>query len=244
MNDAGERRQPARGAMTRIALGAALLVTAALPAMAQQFSLCGQLQNGYGPFDYRKDRDKLPIVDNSHFTPEVEMLMRGVSGYIGGDLDYALRAFPNHHRALVAMMRLGEREKTSKPRGANYTVECYFDRATRFVPNDTVVRSLYATFLSKAGRRDDALAQLEQAVQHATDNPFAHYNIGLVYLEMKVYDKALVQAHRAIELGFPRTELADGLRQAGAWKDPVEQSADDPPTPMPASASAPQGTRP
>ena len=57
-----------------------------------------------------------------------------------------------------------------------------------------------------------------------------------------MYDKALVQAHRAIELGFPRTELADGLRQAGAWKDPVEQSADDPPTPMP--ASAPQGTRP
>lgn len=200
-------------------------------------TICGPLKNGYGPFDYRRDRDALPIVENSHFTPEVELLITGVSGPIGGDLDYLLRAFPNHHRGLVAMMRLSEREKTQKPRGAKYPVECYFDRAARFAPNDTVVRALFATFLAKAGRPADAMGQLERATQDAADNPFAHYNIGLVYLEMKVYDKALAQAHRAMELGFPRAGLADALKQANAWQEPVAVESADGPVPADSAAS-------
>lgn len=205
--------------------------------MAQQVSICGSLNNAYGPYDYRKDRDKLPIVDDHHFNSDVERLVKGASGYLGGDIDYVLRAFPNHHRALVAMMRLGERDKTSKPTGANHTVECYFERAARFAPNDTVVRALFATFLAKAGRREDAMLQLDHATRHAADNPFAHYNIGLVYLEMKEYDKALVQAHRAIELGFPKTELATALKQAGVWRDPPDQ-------PVEGMADAPESQPP
>jgi len=214
------------------------LLALALLAFGQQTfaqgSICGPIQNAYGPYDYRKDRDKLPIVDSNHFTTEVETLIQGKTGPIGGDLDYTLRAFPNHHRALLAMMRLGEREKAMQTKGAQYSVECYFERAIRFVRDDTVVRSLYATFLAKAGRRDDALAQLQQATFYAADNPFAHYNIGLVYLELKQYDKALEQAHRAMELDFPRTALADGLKQAGHWREPTPAS----PSPSSSAASA------
>lgn len=220
-----QRRHPVSVVVSSLrAITSTLLLAPAV--MAQQVSICGSLNNAYGPYDYRKDRDKLPIVDDHHFNSDVERLVKGASGYLGGDIDYVLRAFPNHHRALVAMMRLGEKEKTSKPQGANHTVECYFERAARFAPNDTVARALFATFLAKSGRREDAMLQLDHATRHAVDNPFAHYNIGLVYLEMKEYDKALVQAHRAIELGFPKTELANALKQAGAWREPPDQPRD------------------
>lgn len=206
--------------------------------LAQGAGGCGNLQNGYGPFDYRSDRDKLGIVDMHHFTPEVELLLRGKSGTLGGDLDYTLRAFPNHHRALVAMTRLAERDKTDKPAGANYTVACYYDRAIRLAPDDTVARGLYAAYLNKTSKRAEAAAQLEAAAEAAADNGFAHYNIGLVYLEMKEHGKALAQAHRALRLGFTRPVLIDALKRVGVWKEPppIEDEGADP---APASASAP-----
>ena len=67
---------------------------------------CGALQNAFGPFDYRTERGyNLDVVESYHFTPPVEALIRGSSGTIGGDLDYTLRAFPNHDRALNATIR-------------------------------------------------------------------------------------------------------------------------------------------
>lgn len=191
------------------------------PAAAQQgFSICGDLQNAYGPYDYRTDRHKLSIVENFHFTPAVEALISGKSGSIGSDIDYTLRAFPNHHRALIAMMRYGERLKTPKPPRANYSIDCYFDRALRFQPDDHIVRMILAGHLAKTGREPAAVKQLEIATEAAQDNPLSHYNIGLVYFDMKHYDKALVQAHKALELGMPRLELKNQLAAVGRWVEP------------------------
>ena len=156
------------------ALCIGVLSAMSMPVSAQNApNVCGDLRNAYGPYDYRNDRDKLPIVESFHFTPEVEALIRGKSGYIGGDLDYTLRAFPNHHRALVSMMNLAEREKNRQPRGARYTVECYFERAVRFAPDDTIVRMLFAIDLNKIGRVQEANQQLEESVKLAGNDPFA-----------------------------------------------------------------------
>lgn len=182
---------------------------------------CGELANAYGPYDYRSDRDKLPIVDHSHFTPEIESLSRSYKGYLGGELDYALRAFPNHHRALAAMMRLAERSKSPQAPNATYSVACYFDRAIRFRPNDTTVRMLFASYLNKSGLAPEANQQLDYVLTLAGDNAFTHYNLGLLYFENKSYDKALQQAHRAMALGLQRSELRDALKAAGKWIDPV-----------------------
>lgn len=194
---------------------------------------CGPLRpdGQYGPYDARKDPDKLPIVLGAHFTPQVEMLIKGNAGYLGGDIDYTLRAIPNYHRALISMMKLGEREKQDKPSNMRYTVDCWFQRATMFAPDDAIVRMIYSTYLNSKGRVPDANAQLEIATVHAKDNPFTHYNIGLHYFDLKNYDKALVEAHKAMELGFTRIELREQLRSVGKWTDPVEASA--------AAASAP-----
>lgn len=222
-------------------LSIGLLSVCALPAVAQQASnACGDLRNGYGPYDYRSDRDKLPIVDNSHFTPEIEALSLSYNGYLGGELDYALRAFPNHHRALVAMMRLAERSKSPQVPNAKYSVACYFDRAIRFKADDTTVRMLFATYLNKYGRETEATQQLDYALTLAGDNAFTHNNLGLLYLELKNYEKALQQAHRAMALGLQRPELRDALKAAGKWIDPpTDAPAPDATASSATAASAP-----
>ena len=202
----------------------------AVPTWAQPAGLaCGSLsqgQGGYGPYNYRTDKPKLGVVEQYHFSSAVEALVRGDTSTLpGSDLDYTLRAFPNHHRALMSMMRYGEKMKSPKPPGTHYSVECYFDRALRFRSNDTIVRMIYATFLSKNARAPEAIQQLEQATVSAADNGFSHYNIGLIYFDLKDYDKALLQAHKAIALGFLQTALRDQLQSVGRWTEPAELAA-------------------
>lgn len=222
-----------------IRIAAALLAMAPLHGQAQ-FSACGSLANAYGPYDYRKDKDKLQIVERAHFSPQQEMLIRGRSTSatsLGGNIDYTLRASPNHHRALLAMARLGARMKLTQVPGADYSVECYFVRATQFAPDDHIVRLLYAHYLGEQGRKDEGLRQIHQARLLAGDDPFTHYNIGMTYAELGAYDAALEQAHRAIALGFTQTGLKERLQQAGHWRDP-------PPTPADAAISAPAAADP
>ncbi len=213
---------------------AALLLIAPLPNLASaqsNLSSCGSLSNQYGPFDYRVQKDKLNIVEQYHFTPNVESLISGkTSIYVGGDLDYTLRASPNHHRALLALMRLSEKFKTPQPLGVGYTVECYFERALRFRADDSIVRMLYATFLYKNKREPEALKQLDLASDSASDNAFTHYNLGLIYLDLKKYEQALAQAHTAYGLGFQQPALRDQLQKLGKWKEATNTPAKSPPT--------------
>ncbi len=196
---------------------------------------CGPLGNAFGPFDYRVERgNALFLVESTHFLPYIEAVVRGhTSTTPGPDIDYTLRAFPNHHRALISMVRLGEKEKTTKPIGSRYSIDCWFERALRFRPDDTTVRMIFASYLSDTHRASAAEDQLEQAAILAKENPFTQYNIGLVYFDMKLYDKALFQAHRALALGFERTQLRDMLEKAGKWQPPAVE-------PPGASISAPK----
>lgn len=204
----------------RILLMAALLQLCG-HADAQGGNICGSLANHYGPFDYRSERDgRLRIVERFHFSPEVEALIHGESGYIGADLDYVLMTSPNHHRALMSTVRYGERLKTSQPPAMKYSIDCYFDRAIRFQPDDTVVRELFAQYLAKGGHVKEAKEQLKAASNYAKDNAISHYNIGLIYFDLKDYDSALEQAQLASEEGFPRPELRDKLKGVGKWQDP------------------------
>src|SRR5678816_429071 len=122
---------------------------------------CGELRNSYGPFDYRTSKAELKIVEDFHFTPDVETLRHGNTGTVGGDLDYTLRASPNHHRALMAMVNLAIRTKSEKPLGPKYSVDCYFDRAIRFASDDASVRIIYGIYLYRVGKKADARRVLE-----------------------------------------------------------------------------------
>jgi tetratricopeptide (TPR) repeat protein len=172
-------------------------------------------------------------VESAHFTPEVEQLIRGLTGPLGQELDYTLRAFPNHHRALISVMRYGKKMKSPQPPNLRYPVECYFERAIRFRPDDTTAKMIYATFLFDNARPLEGDQQLEQVDKLAGDNAFAHYNSGLIYFENKQFDKAVVQAQKALALGFPRADLRDKLMSIGKWVP--ANSAASAPTPAPSS---------
>jgi len=222
-----------------ISLLAGLLIAlfTSSPAVAETIgSSCGTLSSvgQYGPYDFRTDRDKVQIVLINHFTPAVEALLPTKLGPPGGDIDYTLRALPNYHRALIAMMRLGIKEKTPQPKGSTHSIDCWFERAIIFRPDDAVVRMIYSTYLNSMGRIQDANTQLEFATVYAKDSAFTHYNIGLHYLDLKNYEKALVGAHKAMALGWTQTELRDRLRSVGKWNEP----ADSPNTPAADSAPA------
>jgi len=92
------------------------------------------------------------------------------------------------------------------------------------------VRMIYATYLSKSARAPEAIQQLERATASAGDNAFSHYNIGLIYFDLKQYDRALLQAHKAIELGFRQTALRDQLQSVGKWTEPSGKPAVEPVT--------------
>lgn len=200
--------------------------------LAHAFEPCGSLQNAYGPFDYRTQRHKLEIVEAYHFDEGVESLQRGKSGRLGGDIDYTLRASPNHPRALMAMTRLAQREKTEKPQSANYSVACYFDRAVRFAPDDATVRTLFAVYLNKKGQKTKAIEQLKAAEKYAGRSANVAYNMGLVYLDLNDFENALKYARIAYDGGFPLPGLRNRLKRAGKWRDPASKpaAANDPPT--------------
>jgi tetratricopeptide (TPR) repeat protein len=181
--------------------------------------VCGRLENPYGPFDFRTTPfPKRDIVERYHFTTEVATLQRGVSGSIGGDIDYTLRAFPNHPRALHSMALYGRQLGTTHVPRANWPVECYFERAIRFAPDDPQVRALYADYLIHLKRPQDAKRQLETAERFEL-SPTVAYNLGLAWAELKEYDKARELARRAYAGGIEFTGLRDRLKAAGAWKE-------------------------
>lgn len=202
----------------RFCVGVVML--AALPASSLANDPCGALENAFGPFDYRTaPAATINVVERFHFTEQVAALRSGQSGPLGADLSYTLRAFPNHPQALLSLSRLALREKSSQIAYMEYSVDCWFDRAARFRPDDPMPRMIAGTYLARLGRTAEALAELDRAASSGDDDANLNYNLGLGYLEVKKYDKAMAHARQAYAAGFPLPGLRDRLVKAGAWKE-------------------------
>jgi hypothetical protein len=182
-------------------------------------------RRGGGPYDYLVQRGG-GSVERRHFTAKVENLQSGEStSKPGPDIDYTLKKFPNHHRALSAVSRLGAKLQTQHVPGMDYSVNCYFERALMFRPKDVVARMLYAQHLGREKRMTDAQAHLDRVASLAQDNPQTHYNAGLIAFELGDMERALKQAHVAYGLGYTATKLRDDLIKAGRWSDPPSAEA-------------------
>lgn len=185
---------------------------------------CGSLENAFGPYDYREHKHgtfQLQLVESAHFTKNVENHISGKGGGRGrqgamSDLDYTLRAFPNHHRALYSVSLFEIKYKI--PRSDRYySLDCYFDRAMRFAPTDGVVRLIYGIYYQKIENYEEALKRYKEALQLMPDSSEAHYNLGLLYLKLKDNKQAKYHAIQAYELGFPLPGLKNKLRALGLW---------------------------
>ena len=194
----------------------------ARPKTAEEFE-CGTMvvAKRVEPMDYRTDRKLLATVEGGHYQQQVEDLIKPMFESFGADLDYTLHAYPNHHRALLTLIRLGERERTDQPFQSRYTIDCYLRRAIRWRSDDLIARMIYAQYLIKKNRLQEARSQLSYVSTKAGDNPFTHFNLGLSYFDMKAYDQALEQAHLAAALGMENEKLKNKLMEVGQWREPV-----------------------
>jgi uncharacterized protein (TIGR02996 family) len=184
---------------------------------------CGPIKTGYGPFDYRtvSAEDRLRV-ETYHFTPDVESLKAGSTGStFGGDLDYTLRALPNNPRALMSLVRYDLKTHLEHANGLHYPVECYFERAIRFRPDDPTPRVIYAIYLKDRKRPAEALSQLDEAERLRGDptNFDLDYNLGIAYFDIGEYDKAAIAAKRAYALGAPLPALRNKLQAKGKSVD-------------------------
>jgi tetratricopeptide (TPR) repeat protein len=215
-------------AVSAVACCAVTVLMVVAPAAAQTpraYAFCGQPfeANAFGrPIDYNDpaESERHTIVERYHFSREVESLTRGLTAESPvGDLAYVLRQIPNHYRALAAMstfqLKNGYRPDY-EPNGI-YTADCYFRRALTFTSDDPVLHFVYGIHLHRAGDLEMALAEYEIAEKLGPPNAELHYNMGLLYVDLKRYDAAREHAQKAYELGYPLGGLKARLHRLGEW---------------------------
>lgn len=186
-------------------------------------TFCQDRGQAFGPYDYltrHRAKDAYEIVVSEHFIPETEALVRGKTGHLTSDIDYTLRAWPNHHRALMSIIRYELRNRKND-RPTLSPVECYLQRAINYSPKDSVSVILYAIYLQKKGHNKEAYDRYVQAEKMAPENPELHYNFGLLLVSMKRYDEARTHAIEAYKRGYPLPGLKRKLKKLGFWSNPT-----------------------
>ncbi|HNI82119.1 MAG TPA: hypothetical protein PLX21_09355 [Rhodocyclaceae bacterium] len=208
---------------------AGMLVASA--AMAGEHGTCQPVPAlEFGPYDYRvAPPDKLLRVENYHFDTGVESLTKGKSSaYVGHDLEFTLRYFPNHFRALNAMVKLGLKQKTPTPTGTTETVDCWVSRAIQFRPDDGLMYLINGLWLVQRGMKAEAAEQMAKARELQVDSANYQYNLGLGLLMVDKPQQALEAAHKAYALGHPLPGLRNKLQRIGAWRPQPEPAPEDP----------------
>jgi len=214
---------------------AAVLLSPLSSASAQQAGflgeeVCGSVTqgSGVGPWDYNDPQMRVPtgdapqtrlkLVENTHFKPEVERLAVPNKQQLYGDIAYTLRVIPNHFRALDSVSRL-ERQSGGKLPGSNgkppNTADCWFDRAMRFKPRDGMVYYVFGIHNHALKRYEMAETAYLSAQQFGVTTPQLNYNLGLLYTDMKQFDKAFEQAKIAYGGGIQFPALRERLNAAG-----------------------------
>ena len=88
----------------------------------------------------------------------------------------------------------------------------------------------------------------DAASRLAPEQATIQYNLGLMYVKKKEYEKASAHAQKAYALGFPLPGLKNKLKAAGKWKEPppapavaVDAAAAEPEKPAVPPAEPPSG---
>jgi len=160
--------------------------------------------------------ERIKKVEQVHFTKDVENLIRGnTSSELLADLSYTLVKFPNHHRALLSLIKYdlkhqGDLTKLRFKREFTQSVTCYFKRAIEFKPNDPQIYHLYGIYFYKNMKYQQAIVQFKRADINL-DSPELDYNIGLTYFAMEDFENSKIYADKAYTNQFPLPGLRNKL---------------------------------
>jgi len=221
-----------------LALLAGLLVLSPQSSLAQSAPWVGETLYGekcegrYVPgrevLDYRNRASfegKLNMIETTHFTKGVETLTKGSTSSAMGDIDFTLRVFPNHPRALNSVVQFSLQHKRHPPQERGLPAECYLQRAMEFAPDDAIPYKLYGYYMQSKGRPQKALQAYKQAMRLVPSDAMVHYNAGLVLVQLKRYDEAMELARPLYGAGLGLPGLKSKLIKAGAWEPSPDEIA-------------------
>ena len=175
----------------------------------------------YSAGSYPDGLQMLRNLDRNHYRPAAEKLARGQYKGVQGDLEFMLKYFPNHPRAVAGMAELGVATKHPE------VAEQYFQNAIDRYPGHDETHVVYGTFLHKLGRIEAAVVQYKKALEINADSAYAHYNLGLAYVDQKNYQRANFHAQRAYQLGASFPGLRRKLEAVKSW-NPSEDASTAP----------------
>lgn len=165
---------------------------------------------------------------NSHTAPATERMAAGeYTRRVMADIDFTLRVWPNHVRGLQALIEY------TVAGGKPYNFpppECYFVNAKEFYDDDINVHMLEGLYYWRIKQYRRAKDAYRDALAIDPESVDAHYNFGLMCLELKEYDEALKHAHVAYRAGYPLAGLRKRLQAAGRWREPDPAAPESPST--------------
>jgi tetratricopeptide (TPR) repeat protein len=204
----------------------------------------------FGPYDYYRPPSQPPaaiaLVERAHlgYVVAEQLFKKDYCGYYL-NLDYTLRALPNHPKALTMMAKYLESHATCPPSRKDEVTTAaavialesgtwqerdmtyYFETAINFMTEDTRViprhaetHVLYGDWLRKSGNYEKAQKQYETAISLKPGFTDAYYGMGMMYLDQKNTAKAAEYAKQAYSTGKPPPELRDRLVASGVWQAP------------------------
>lgn len=195
------------------------------------FAACNlSLENGYGPFDYYDPKShigtgadpmgKIKRVTNVHLSPKMLLLTGRATGPIAADLDYTLRAIPNHPDALNLASRLEIRLRSAiktpllRAEKMKQSADCYFQRAFKLATySETYV--LQGVHLHRNKKYQEAKNAYLKAIDMGHKSASTHYNFGLTLAKLEEYPLSEKHAKIAYKLGYPLKGLKRQLREVG-----------------------------
>ncbi|WP_116364713.1 tetratricopeptide repeat protein [Parahaliea mediterranea] len=226
--------------LATLCLGGLIGVTGAVPALSANNAApwvgttfrgtpCRGEWMNYGPYDYLQRNaipEKLTIVERHHFTPAIEQLVAGEK--VVPNIDYTLRAWPNHHRALYSIIRVYLMGNVRLGQHKGSTPECYLQRALNYSPEDPVAHMLFGIYLQRKGKTEQAMKMYQQAEKLDPMNMQVKYNLGLLFARQGDYVAAREYARQVYNAGFPLAGLRERLQSANQWQGVLSNNSASP----------------
>jgi tetratricopeptide (TPR) repeat protein len=151
-------------------------------------------------------------VEKNHYRPALVRLQKGQYKYALAELDFVLRYIPNHPHALTKTIdvALGLGRPELAEQRLQHAIEAFPQHGETYV--------IYGIFLHRRGGVDAAIAQYQKALELDPNLGYAHYNLGLAYVDRKDYERANLHAQKAYQLGVALPALRTKLDAVKAWK--------------------------